>query len=52
MVANGQLKTHHLVDHICLTPSLAAGAQASCRENIDASGQRLSDHPVVIVNLA
>lgn len=51
MVVNGQLKAHHLIDHICLTPDLAAGAAVSCRENIDATGQRLSDHPVVIVDL-
>jgi len=45
------LKAHHLVDHICVTADLAHDAHMSCWEPVDAAGQRLSDHPVVVVDL-
>lgn len=51
VVATGKLKAHHLVDHICLTADLARDAIVSCWENVDADGQRLSDHPVVVAEL-
>lgn len=51
VVLTGKLKTHHLVDHVCVSTELAKGAAVSCWENIDANDQRLSDHPVVVVNL-
>jgi endonuclease/exonuclease/phosphatase family metal-dependent hydrolase len=50
-VQGGLLREHHLIDHICATPDLAASARIRCWEPVDGDGQRLSDHPVVAVDL-
>ena len=51
VVAAGLLRTHHLVDHICVPTSLAGRSTVGCWENIDDDGQRLSDHPAVAIDL-
>jgi endonuclease/exonuclease/phosphatase family metal-dependent hydrolase len=51
VVAAGLLRTHHLVDHICVTSTLAQRVEVSCWETVDESGTRLSDHPTVAVDL-
>jgi endonuclease/exonuclease/phosphatase family metal-dependent hydrolase len=50
-VASGKLKQQRLIDHICVAPPPAVTPRVSCWEHIDDSGQRLSDHPVVAVDL-
>lgn len=50
-VAEGRLRAHHLVDHICVDTALAARADVRCWEPVDDDGQRLSDHPTVAVDL-
>ena len=50
-VAAGWLESSHLVDHICATPELAARAQVMCWESTDMSGQRLSDHPTLAIDV-
>jgi endonuclease/exonuclease/phosphatase family metal-dependent hydrolase len=49
-VACGLLERNHLIDHICLPPELDAAAEVRCWEPVDGD-QRLSDHPVVAVDL-
>lgn len=52
MVANGRLRTKHLIDHVCLTEDLAARVRSvECWEAVDAAGIRMSDHPGVVVRL-
>lgn len=52
MVAAGQLRTNHLVDHVALTADLAAGLRTvECWEPVDADGVRMSDHPGVVVEV-
>lgn len=50
-VATGKLKAQRLIDHVCVAPAPAGAARVSCWERIDDSGQRLSDHPVIAVDL-
>ncbi len=52
VVASGLLRSHHLVDHICITSALANRAEVRCWENTDATGTRLSDHPTVALDIA
>jgi endonuclease/exonuclease/phosphatase family metal-dependent hydrolase len=52
VVEAGLLESDHLVDHICVTNDLATNAVVRCWERIDSSGQRLSDHPTVAVDIA
>jgi endonuclease/exonuclease/phosphatase family metal-dependent hydrolase len=49
-VASGLLKSHHLVDHICVTADVAARVKVSCWEHMDDTGQRLSDHPTIAID--
>lgn len=49
--AQGLLRSHHLIDHVCLTNGLVGTHRVSCREPFDESGGHLSDHPTVIVDL-
>jgi hypothetical protein len=51
VVAAGLLRSHHLVDHICISTSLAADVEVRCWETVDDDGVRLSDHPTVAVDL-
>ena len=51
VVAAGLLRSHHLVDHICVTNSLTADLDVHCWETIDEAGVRLSDHPTVAIDL-
>lgn len=52
VVAAGLLRSHHLVDHICVPADLSERTEIHCWENIADNGQRLSDHPVVALDLA
>jgi endonuclease/exonuclease/phosphatase family metal-dependent hydrolase len=51
VVADGILDSQHLVDHVCASNRLAHSARMSVIDRFDSSGQRLSDHPVVAVDL-
>jgi hypothetical protein len=51
VVAAGLLRSHHLVDHICITSSLAADVDVHCWETIDEADVRLSDHPTVAIDI-
>jgi hypothetical protein len=51
MVAGGQLRRHHLVDHICVTGDLERESLI-CWEPVAADRTRMSDHPGVLVRLA
>jgi endonuclease/exonuclease/phosphatase family metal-dependent hydrolase len=48
----GLLPSGHLVDHVCLSPDLVRRSSIRCWPQFDESGQRLSDHPTVVVDLA
>ncbi len=51
-VAIGQLKSDHLIDHICATSDLVSQGGMRCWEKVDQQGRRLSDHPTVAITLA
>jgi hypothetical protein len=51
-IALGMLKDRRLVDHICVSPELAAGAEFSCWERVDSQKVRMSDHPGVVARLS
>jgi endonuclease/exonuclease/phosphatase family metal-dependent hydrolase len=52
VVAAGMLGSHHLVDHICVSPDLDLVGDLQCWEPREASTSvRLSDHPTVLVTL-
>ena len=51
VVTAGLLASEHLVDHICVPRALADRATLRCWERVDADGQRLSDHPVVAIDV-
>lgn len=51
-VATGLLAAQHLVDHICVPAGMAQSASVLAWETVDRSGQRLSDHPTIAVDLA
>lgn len=51
-VTSGQLKNHHLVDHICVSTELSRNFEVDCWEPIDIDGVRMSDHPGVVVRLS
>lgn len=51
VVANGLLRSDHLVDHICVSNGLTVQSPIKCWERIDESGQRLSDHPTVAIDI-
>ena len=51
VVAAGLLRSHHLVDHICISSSLASDVSVRCWETVDDDGIRLSDHPTVAVDI-
>ena len=51
VVATGLLKSDHLVDHICISSGLTISTPILCWERIDESGQRLSDHPTVAIDI-
>jgi endonuclease/exonuclease/phosphatase family metal-dependent hydrolase len=51
-VMSGLLNSHHLVDHICATADIADQAKVSCWESVDETGQRLSDHPTLAIDVA
>lgn len=48
----GWLDSSHLVDHICVSPPLADRSTVRCWEKVDNDGQRLSDHPVVAIDIS
>jgi endonuclease/exonuclease/phosphatase family metal-dependent hydrolase len=50
VVAAGLLRTQHLVDHICITKSLATDNHVRCWEATSEAGVRLSDHPTVAID--
>jgi endonuclease/exonuclease/phosphatase family metal-dependent hydrolase len=50
-VSTGLLASQHLVDHICVSSKLAPHAKVRCWEAVDETGQRLSDHPAVAIDL-
>ena len=49
---SGLLESHHLVDHICTTADIADRVRVGCWESVDDTGQRLSDHPTVAMDVA
>lgn len=51
VVATGLLRSHHLVDHICVSRSLVADVEVHCWETIDDDAIRLSDHPTVAIDV-
>lgn len=50
-VASGLLRTDHLVDHICVSAELTERVTVRCWDRIDDTGQRLSDHPTVAIDV-
>lgn len=50
-IAAGWLESSHLVDHICVSSHLTDRATVRCWEKVDGDGQRLSDHPVVAIDI-
>jgi len=50
-VAEGQLATQHLIDHVCLSAPWAFLSTVELHECIDELGRRLSDHPTVAVEI-
>lgn len=50
-VAGGLLEGHHLVDHLCVPKELSGQVEVRCWEPVEQSGQRLSDHPTVAIDL-
>lgn len=51
VAATGLLKSDHLVDHICVSNELTVKSPIKCWERIDDSGQQLSDHPTVAIDV-
>jgi endonuclease/exonuclease/phosphatase family metal-dependent hydrolase len=50
-VATGKLRTHHLIDHSCISEPLVLAGEVSCWEPTRSDGVVLSDHPGVAVAL-
>ncbi len=51
MVAAGQLREHHLIDHVLASGSLVERADVACWESVSRDGVRMSDHPGVVVSI-
>lgn len=52
VVAGGLLEAQHLVDHICVSSTPPTDIEMRCWEAVDRDGVRLSDHPVVAIDLS
>jgi len=50
-VASGKLSLGHLVDHICVSTEFIEAYEVDCWDPVGDDGNRISDHPGVVVRL-